>query len=219
MSKGKGKTWRFFLGMMTAMSLLFYPGWAQGQTGSTSVEDAVKAQGAAQGSVQGKSTAAQSQAASPSTTAVGKATFWGSLLQLLFTLFLLAGLIYFLIRFLAMRRGNLQVLGMRTLGVYPLNANRSIHVVAMEDRILILGVGNNVTLLQVIDDPQQVEHWLAQGQDLPKTSSFLSSWLPWSRRINGRRENQADFDAMLTETLAEMKEQRRQLERWDEDQS
>jgi flagellar protein FliO/FliZ len=131
-------------------------------------------------------------------------SFVGSIVQLILVLLLLIVLFYGLVRFLSMRRGNLRVLGMRTIGVHPLTSNRSIHVVAMEDRILILGVGEDVTLLQTIDQPEKVERW---KQSVPP-QSFL-----WT----GKGKDVLSFDALLRKKLEDLKKQRETLERWDEE--
>jgi flagellar protein FliO/FliZ len=132
-------------------------------------------------------------------------SFLWSFIQLIIVMIVLIGVIYLLIRFLSSRKGHMQALGMRTIGIHPLTSNRSIHVVAMEDRILILGVGDDVTLLQVVDQPEKVEQW---KRLIPEKDT------QWAFR---KVYHGQPFDAFLRKKLEEMKRQRQNLERWDEE--
>lgn len=84
---------------------------------------------------------------------------------------------------------------LRSLGGTPLGQNSSLQVVELSGRIYVVGVGQNVTLLDKIDDPLQVEELLA-AFDREASQSFnmgkfnLSSIAKWkeARQGNTRKE-------------------------------
>ncbi|TLS49836.1 hypothetical protein FE782_22805 [Paenibacillus antri] len=94
--------------------------------------------------------------------------FYGNFFQVIVVLAVVIGLIVVLIRFLAAR--NKRWSGDRSLQVHagvPLGQNKSMQVVEIGDAVYIVGVGDNITLLDKIDDPERAEALLASLEAKP----------------------------------------------------
>jgi len=86
----------------------------------------------------------------------GSLTF--SIVKTLFALLLILALIYILSKFLSKRnRLFSQVKGLENLGGIPVGQNKSIQIVRIGKKVFIVGVGDNVELLQEIDDEDLIE--------------------------------------------------------------
>jgi flagellar protein FliO/FliZ len=130
------------------------------------------------------------------------------LLKVVFFLIIIGVLIYFIVRFLSNQtRQSVRGLPLRLIGSVGLGQNRSLQIVKVGDKILVLGVGENVQLLSEIADQEEVEAWLTFGQ-VKQTS--LSSFFP-----KGWKKNQKQiesFDSLFEEQLSQMKESRQTIQ-------
>lgn len=107
------------------------------------------------------------------------------LLWVIFVLILIIAAILFLLRFVARRgRSWWASRSMRHLGGMSLGPNRSVQVVEWNGRIYVLGVGENVTLLDAIHDPATVAGLLAAAEDAEAQASAV--WPAWLRRMARR---------------------------------
>jgi flagellar protein FliO/FliZ len=159
--------------------------------------------------------------------ATGDGSMLLAMIQLVFALGIIIAIIYLLIRFLSVRskhafRGHL----LQNFGALSLTSNRSVHVLALGDKVYLIGVGENVTLLDTITDPALV----AQIKDSAQPTQVLSgnSWRGMQDLINRLRKTDAPqseeiqvqelpFDLALLEKLNHLKEQRSQtVEDWQE---
>lgn len=151
----------------------------------------------------------------------------GSAWELLWILFVLAvvvALIVLLLRFLGRRsRGWGQSRSLRSLGGYPLGTNKSLQIVEWNGRIYVLGVGENVTLLDSITDPELAAALLAEHDTFAETAGpFLPEWL--RKRVlrkqpleesaghTDRRTDRPSFKQTLEERLRQLAERRRRAE-------
>lgn len=118
----------------------------------------------------------------------------GSLL--LYTL-LIIGLIYGLIKFLASRQRSLSNSGVvKVLGASSLGAQKSIQVIQVGKQVLVVGVGEDISLLTEITDEQQKQLLLAT--EAPATQL-------------------APFQEMLQKSMKEQKDKLQQAkERWSQ---
>jgi flagellar protein FliO/FliZ len=155
----------------------------------------------------------------------GGAMIW-SIVQLLFALGMIIAIIYLLIRFLSLRtnltRGNL----FQPLGAYSLTANRSVHLVALKDKVYVIGVGDNVTLLDAIEDAELVKQMKESSEKpggMAAAGPGLADLLGRLRRQKPQAEEiqvtDISFDAALREKLNSLKKQRQQTPmRMEEDE-
>lgn len=132
---------------------------------------------------------------------------------------LVAAVVYLFIKFLAVRSnsGRNHPL-MQTLSVHPLAANRTIQMISLEDRIYVVGVGDDVTLLDVITDKETVERVRSQSpvlaaRELPE---WMTKWLPMQAK-QAEEEDTAPFHETLQLKLQQMKDQRKKIQEWDMD--
>jgi flagellar protein FliO/FliZ len=82
----------------------------------------------------------------------------GYLIWVIVALLLVIGLIVLLIKWLSVRsRGWGLSRSLRSLGGMPLGQNKSLQVVELAGRIYIVGVGDSITLLDKIEDPEKAQ--------------------------------------------------------------
>lgn len=100
-------------------------------------------------------------------------------------------LIYFFLKFLAKKQKQLQQHQLfQNLGGVTLGQNKSIQLVKMGDKLFVVGVGDQITLLQIIEEPGQVAALIEETdvQSSITTPDWLAKWLP-------KREQQGEGDA------------------------
>lgn len=93
------------------------------------------------------------------------------LIQTIAALAFVIFLLYMFLRFVGKRSQSFrstQIL--QNIGGVPLGTNRSIQIIRVNDRILIVGVGESIHLLKEITDPEEVTKMIAQHQQ--KMESF-----------------------------------------------
>ena len=132
-------------------------------------------------------------ASPPSDFSTGE--LYGSMVQVLVVLAVIVGLIVVLIRFLAGR--NKRWSGKRSLLVHagiPLGQNKSLQVVEIGDAVYVVGVGENITLLDKIDDPEKAEALLSalEPSPAPNAGSAVAAVAQWIAR---RRKQEAPEEA------------------------
>jgi flagellar protein FliO/FliZ len=146
------------------------------------------------------------------TNPVGSA--W-DLLWILFVLAVIVGLIILLLRFLAKRnRGWGTNRSLRSLGGFPLGTNKSMQIVEWNGRIYVLGVGENISLLESITDPEAVASLLAEyDTSMDSSGSSLPDWLrKWGQRIHPQAGGKGGADAEISQSFEQTLENRlRQL--------
>ncbi|KHF39767.1 flagellar biosynthetic protein FliO [Halalkalibacter okhensis] len=86
--------------------------------------------------------------------------------QMISALALVVILIYVLLRFLSKRSRSFRSSKMlENIGGVPLGANKSVQLVKIGDRVLVVGVGDSIQLLKEIEDVKEVESILHNQQD------------------------------------------------------
>lgn len=89
-----------------------------------------------------------------------------SLLKVIFVLALLVILIVLLIRFLGRRNQTLMSgRSIRTLGAMGLGPNKSVQIIEVGDSLYMLGVGENISMLDKITDPAEVALIISTFED------------------------------------------------------
>ncbi len=86
--------------------------------------------------------------------------------QMIAALAFVVFLIYALLRFLNKRSQTYRSTQMlQNIGGVPLGANRSVQLVKVGDRLLVVGVGETIQLLKEIDNEDEIEKLLIQKQE------------------------------------------------------
>lgn len=148
-------------------------------------------------------------------------SLFAGFIELVLVIGLVAVVVYLLIKFLSLRSNSGKTNPfMRTISVHPLATNRTIQMVMLEDRVYVIGVGEDITLLDVIQDKAVIERIQEQSpkpitRDLPE---WLTKWLPIQNRKAEAEEVAPEFHETLQAKLQQMKDQRKKIQEWDTDE-
>lgn len=133
-------------------------------------------------------------------------TFMDFLRMILATVFV-AGLLYFLLKFInkkTMSYKSSQLV--ENLGGTSLGANRSIQIVKAGNRLLIVGVGENIQLLREIDDPEEysqvIQEYNNKMEQLVQPSDIVTKFIKRASK-DGSKES-STFSALLKQQLNDM---------------
>jgi flagellar protein FliO/FliZ len=112
-------------------------------------------------------------------------TMW-MVVKVIFFLILIIGLFFVIIKFLSQKNKYLFGRSLRSLGGVPLGQNKSIQVVEIGRSLYIVGVGENVQLMEKINDAEEVAYiteMLTAGSSA-NTVNFetFSGWLSKLRK-------------------------------------
>lgn len=156
---------------------------------------------------------ADSDASEEASAALGILDYIKVLLSLAFVI----GLLIFVLRFLnkkniAYQQNNL----MHNLGGVSVGPQKSVQLIKVGDRILVVGVADNIELLANLDAEQEVESIVNLYEDQfnqPASKPYLFQLL--SKNKEQKAEEQKPFGDMLHKRLSEIKKERSdELERW-----
>jgi flagellar protein FliO/FliZ len=99
---------------------------------------------------------------SSGTTAI---TAW-DVIKMILALFFVVALLYFLLKFINQKSRSFQKNRLiQNFGGTPLGGNKSIQIIKAGERILILGVGDDIRLIKEIDDKEEIEGFVRQYND------------------------------------------------------
>lgn len=137
------------------------------------------------------------------------------LVQLFLALGVVLFLIYMLLRFMNNRTRSFQAnRTIQTLGGTGVGQNRSVQIVRVGDRILVVGVGDTVQLLREITDPEEVERL----SHTPETQDFyerpfskLGSLLNKNRQENEPETQEQAFKSLLDREMTDVKDSQKKI--------
>ncbi|HAQ06912.1 MAG TPA: flagellar biosynthesis protein FliZ, partial [Bacillus bacterium] len=99
------------------------------------------------------------------------------------------------------------------LGGTSLGANRSIQIVKAGNRLLIVGVGENIQLLKEIDDSEEysqiIQEYNNKIEQLVQPSDIVTKFLKRANNDDGK--DSTNFSALLKTQLNEMTSGRKKL--------
>ncbi|WP_199617979.1 flagellar biosynthetic protein FliO [Paenibacillus alkalitolerans] len=130
---------------------------------------------------------------------IDAASFYGSFVQVIITLVVIIGIIVLLIRFLAKK--NKMWSGdrsMRVLGGVTLGQHKSMQVVEIGGALYIVGVGENITLIDKVTDQEALETVLLSlegGRPSGRSAVFPELFRWFSSRKTGKQEQAYGDDA------------------------
>ncbi|MBS4193995.1 flagellar biosynthetic protein FliO [Lederbergia citri] len=138
-------------------------------------------------------------------------------LKMIFALIFVIAILYFLLKFINKRSQSYQQNRLvQNLGGTPLGGNRSIQIVKVGNRLLILGVGEDVQLLKEITDEQEYENYIKQyDEQLEQSLQPVDMVTKWIKRVNNSTKetngsSQQPFHMHLKTQLDEIKKERKQ---------
>lgn len=125
-----------------------------------------------------------------------------------------AALIYFLLKFInkkSMSYKSSQLV--ENLGGTSLGANRSVQIVKAGNKLLIVGVGENIQLLKEIDDPEEysqvIQEYNNKMEQLVQPSDFVTKLLKRAKKDGGNQRS--EFSALLKNQLNDMSSGRKKM--------
>lgn len=138
----------------------------------------------------------------------------GDFFKMIFTTLFVIALIYLLLKFVNKRNRMFnQHRFIENLGGTSLGTNRSIQIVKVGDRILVVGVGDTVQLLKEIKDTDEINEILEQHN--ASLDSMIQPRDILNRIIQKRKEvkdgDQTHFSTMLQKQLSELKQGRKKI--------
>ncbi|MCH1623772.1 flagellar biosynthetic protein FliO [Ferdinandcohnia quinoae] len=149
--------------------------------------------------------------------AVGSATNElgiGDFLKLIFTTIFIIALIYFLLKFVNKRnRVFNQYKFMENIGGTSLGTNRSIQLIKVGKRILVVGVGESIQLLKEIDDHDEMneilEHHNTSLESMGKPRDIVNRFI--ERYKNSKSSAKDPFSSILKQQLSELSQGRKRI--------
>jgi len=131
-----------------------------------------------------------------------------NLIRMFFALFLVLALIYIAIRFLG-KRNNLfnHARSMENLGGISVGPNRSIQIVRVGGKYYLIGVGENVELLEEITDQQLIDSLV---KDQEQSTGVLQAVLG-KKNEKDQAGNRTDFKKLFKTELDQLKQNRKTI--------
>ncbi|MGO4887769.1 flagellar biosynthetic protein FliO [Anaerobacillus sp. MEB173] len=104
------------------------------------------------------------------------------LIQMLGALIVVIGLIYFLLRFVNKKTQSFRShQTIQNIGGVGLGANRSVQLIKVGDRLLVVGVGDSIQLIKEIDSDDEVKKIIdqqnSQSDQLEQSFSSIGQWV------------------------------------------
>lgn len=136
------------------------------------------------------------------------------LFKMVFALIIVIGLIYALLKFLSKRNKKFSnVKTMENLGGISVGTNKSLQLVRIGNSVYVIGVGDNVDMLQEISDEQMKQELLKQNETTASNSGILTSLFSSSKNDTNINKT-ADTDGFkhrLSQELANLQKKRQQM--------
>ncbi|MEK4175313.1 flagellar biosynthetic protein FliO [Aeribacillus sp. FSL K6-1305] len=132
-------------------------------------------------------------------------------LKMIFTLILVLGLLIFLLKFLNKKMKLPQETKyLQNLGGISLGQNKSIQLVKVGNRILIVGVGDTIELLQEINDEEEYKK-IIDMQKEPGNNAFEQNMMRFI--LNNHKQKGSEKTSFKKELESLLKERREQMQR------
>jgi flagellar protein FliO/FliZ len=203
---------KFFLSLFAAVCLSLVPihvqaeGGGQGKSVWDSVNDSKKSEE--------KSTITSPE---PETAESGSTFFM--LVKLIFMLGIVLAILFFVLRFIQKKSVSFQDgKNLQSLGGIGVGQNRSVQLIKTGNSVLVVGVGDTVTLLKEITDEDEVKVMLEQ-RPVQNVGAITDQWkTKWLNRNDssktlGTTNQTAKFQNVLNSIMEDRKEQRKQIEK------
>lgn len=149
-------------------------------------------------------------------SAVG-VTIWDFLKMIIATLFVIA-LLYFLLKFINKKsHGYKDSQLIQNIGGTSLGANRSVQMIKVGERVLVVGVGENIQLLKEIEDKEEarqiIQDYNNKIEQLISPSDIVTKVMKRTKSldIQGKEKEDASFPSILKKQLDNITKERKKL--------
>ncbi|TGB00292.1 flagellar biosynthetic protein FliO [Sporolactobacillus shoreae] len=183
--------------------------------GNGTVADMFKNQNTGHHAQSNPGSSAQTTNGNTSPVAIGGSNLFLDFVKIVFALLIVLALIYLLYRFVAkktgkFREGNL----LKNLGGVSVGTNRSVQLIRIGNKVMVIGVGETVQLLKEISDPSEIEALASQEEATDRLEENVVRVLQWTAgkafRTQGKKQTTGrDYaSSILREKLNQLKEER-----------
>jgi flagellar protein FliO/FliZ len=149
----------------------------------------------------------------------GESTFF-MIVKLVFMLAVVLGILFLVLRFIQKKSVSFQDgKNLQSLGGIGIGQNRSVQLIKTGNSILVLGVGDTVTLLKEITEEEEMAKMLAQQPSVQNVGTIAAQlkekWQNKQGTADKQNAEQADvnFKDMLTSLLQETKEKSKDMKK------
>jgi flagellar protein FliO/FliZ len=138
-------------------------------------------------------------------------------LKMVFALIFVIALIYFLLKFINQKSKSFQQTKLiHNLGGTPLGGNRSVQLVKVGERVLVLGVGEDIQLLKEIDGKEEKEDILSfydeKPQGLQQPKDMMMQWMgKKTGTISPKAEENQSFQDLLKSQIEDIRKGRKKM--------
>lgn len=135
------------------------------------------------------------------------------IIKIFFALLLVLALIYITLYFLKRRNklGN-RIKSLENIGVVSVGQNKSVQLVRVANRLYVIGVGDDVTLLQEIEDEALIKDILKEKEE---QSVDFSTGVPFAsflqKKKNGKEDKTKEFKNLFNEELNSLQTNRKNI--------
>lgn len=145
-------------------------------------------------------------------------SFFMLFIQMIAALAVVIALIYIMLRFVGKRtRSFRDHQTLQSIGGVPLGTNRSLQMIKLGDRILVVGVGETIQLIKEIDDQTEVAKIMEQHQSefdrleepLTKASTWINQLVTKKNEHNTKKT--LDFSELLDKQLKDVSKSQQQI--------
>ncbi|WP_426447078.1 flagellar biosynthetic protein FliO [Paenibacillus sp. S-38] len=121
------------------------------------------------------------------------------ILKVIFFLIIIIGIFFLIMKVLAKRNTWMAGRALRSLGGLPLGQNKSIQIVEIGSSLYVVGVGENIQLLEKIEDPAEVQ---SISEMMSTTQTFAApgfeSALGWLKKLRRNPVEEEEVDMTAT---------------------
>lgn len=143
----------------------------------------------------------------PKPEAPEEQSLFGIIAKLVFYTLLILGMIYGLIKFLAMRQKKFQPnQAVKSLGGTPLGNNKSLQLVKVGGKVFLVGVGDDITLLKEFGDAEDIG---AIEKDLEKPQAMFLK--PSLKLPNWKKSPTQGFEQLFAQSLHKQKQKQEEI--------
>ncbi|MCF3942421.1 flagellar biosynthetic protein FliO [Oceanobacillus alkalisoli] len=133
------------------------------------------------------------------------------IVRLVFALLLVVGLIYVFLYFLKRRNkfGN-RIKNLENVGGISVGQNKTVQLIRLGDKLYLIGVAENITLLEEIEDPILMENIMKAKEEQTEldASNIFSSILKKNRK---EEEKESQFNQLFNQELNRLQRNRKSI--------
>lgn len=133
-----------------------------------------------------------------------------SIIKMIVALIIVLIMIYGLLKFLNKRNKNFQELNnLENIGGISLGQNKSVQMIRVGEKIYLIGVGENVEMLQEIDDPNLKDELLHFKEEINNKSTLMDQFINY--RKNKKSTENPNFKDVFKMELDKIQLERKQI--------